>query len=371
MNSPLKILMTADAVGGVWQYSLDLAKGLSGSGVETVLAVMGPSPAPAQLKAASAVPGLTLLDTGLPLDWLAPHDAAVKSAGNGVAELAERHGVDIVQLNAPALAAQSSLPVPVIAVAHSCIATWWRAVKECPIDADYQWRADLHGEGLRRAHRTVAPTAAFAEATREVYGLEAAPIAFHNGRTSLALPKVAPHDFAFTAGRLWDQGKNAATLDRAAAGLPIPLYAAGAAEGPNGQRVQLEHVRALGPLGEREIARWLAARPIFVSAARYEPFGLAVLEAAAAGCPLVLSDIPTFRELWSGVARFVRAADDQAFANEIRDIAGNDLLRSKMGEAARQRAARYSVDAMAGKMLELYRELAGAPAAEKAARVAA
>ena len=56
----------------------------------------------------------------------------------------------------------------------------------------------------------------------------------------------------------------------------------------------------------------LPTRPIFVSVSRYEPFGLAVLEAAHAGCALVLSDIPTFRELWQGAASFVIAAGSAA-----------------------------------------------------------
>ena len=65
------------------------------------------------------------------------------------------------------------------------------------------------------------------------------------------------------------------------------------------------------------VARHLARQPIFVSTALYEPFGLAVLEAAQAGCALVLSDIPTFRELWDGAARFVPARDDGALACAI------------------------------------------------------
>jgi glycosyltransferase involved in cell wall biosynthesis len=369
VTAPLKILITADAVGGVWQYSLDLAKGLSGKGVETVLAVMGPSPAPAQLKAAAAVEGLRLLDTGLPLDWLAGDKAAISSAGASVARLAERHEVDIVQLNAPALAAEAEFSVPVVAVAHSCVATWWSAVKQTPLDADFRWRAELHGEGLRNAACTVAPSAAFAEATRRAYGLPASPVTVHNGRSPLPLAPVAPQDFAFTAGRLWDPGKNVGTLDRAAAGMTIPLYAAGPERGPNGDFITLEHVRGLGSLGEEELARRLAARPIFVSAAYYEPFGLAVLEAAAAGCPLVLSDIPTFRELWGDAARFVSAMDHQGFAEAVSRIAADGLLRSRMGEAAKARAARYTVDAMASKMLEIYRSLGAARVSPK--RVAA
>src|SRR3712207_8965985 len=88
-----------------------------------------------------------------------------------------------------------------------------------------------------------------------------------NGRTPLPLPRVAPHDFAFTAGRLWDKGKNLRTLDLAAAELPVPLYMAGPTQGPNGDLIAIEHARTLGNLGEKELARWLAAKPVFVSAA--------------------------------------------------------------------------------------------------------
>jgi glycosyltransferase involved in cell wall biosynthesis len=365
VSAALKILITADAVGGVWQYSLDLAKGLSAEGVETVLAVLGPSPASVQLNAASAVKGLTLVDTGLPLDWLAEDKNSIRAAGESIARLAERHGADIVQLNGPALAAEAAFPVPVVAVAHSCVATWWSAVKDKPLEPDFHWRAELHGEGLRNAACAVAPSAAFGEATRAAYGLPSSPVTVHNGRAPLPLPQVAPHDFAFTAGRLWDRGKNVATLDRAAADIPIPLYAAGPEQGPNGDAIVLEHARALGSLGEKELARWLAARPVFVSAALYEPFGLAVLEAAAAGCPLVLSDIPTFRELWGDTARFVPAMDHQGFARAVSEIAGDDFLRARMGEAAKARAARYTVEAMVSKMLEIYRSLSAAPARRK------
>jgi glycosyltransferase involved in cell wall biosynthesis len=308
---------------------------------------------------AASVKSLTLVDTGLPLDWLARTRTSVKSAGQAIAKLAEGHSVDIVQLNAPALAAETEFPVPVVAVNHSCLATWWRAVKREPIDAAYKWRSDLGTKGLHQADRVVTPTAAFSQATQEAHDLPTLPMTVHNGRTPLTLPRVALHDFAFTAGRLWDKGKNLATLDRAAADLPVPFYMAGPQQGPNGDSIGLEHARTLGNLSEKELARWLAAKPVFVSAAYYEPFGLAVLEAAAAGCPLVLSDIPTFRELWDGVATFVPAQDDQAFARVIGSIIGDDYLRAAMGEAAKERASRYTPEAMARGMLDIYEALAG------------
>ena len=42
--TPRCVLMTADAVGGVWTYALDLARGLSAQGVQVSLALLGPEP---------------------------------------------------------------------------------------------------------------------------------------------------------------------------------------------------------------------------------------------------------------------------------------------------------------------------------------
>jgi glycosyltransferase involved in cell wall biosynthesis len=187
----------------------------------------------------------------------------------------------------------------------------------------------------------------------------------------LTLPKLAQHDCAFTAGRLWDKGKNAATLDRATAKLSIPLYAAGPTIGPNGDSITLEHARGVGNLDEKQMGRWLASRPVFVSAALYEPFGLSVLEAAAAGCALVLSDNSTFQELWHGVAAFVDPMDADGFAETISLIVRDDFARAEMGRRAQQRAAQFTVEAMAGKMAAIYDKLAGAEAAQGRGRAVA
>ncbi len=360
----MKVLLTTDAVGGVWQYSTELARALAPLGVEPVLALLGPPPADEQRRQAS---GLTLIDTGLPLDWLAATPEDVAAAGQAISTLARQQRVDLVQLNSPALAAARRFDVPVIAVSHSCIATWWDAVLGGEPDRNFGWRAKLHGQGLHAADVVVAPTAAFGEMTRRAYGLPRLPMTVHNGRTPLALPEVAPHDYALAVGRLWDKGKNLATLDRAAAALHVPLYAAGGTSGPNGDSIVFEHVRALGSVSEEELGRWLAARPVFVSAARYEPFGLAVLEAAQAGCPLVLSDIATFRELWDGAATFVDPLDGAGFAAAIARIVGDDGARVELGGAARERARRYTPGATAGAMLDIYRGLLGCGGEARAA----
>jgi glycosyltransferase involved in cell wall biosynthesis len=357
MEDRLKILVTTDSVGGVWQYSLDLARGLCGLGIETVLAVMGPSPTEEQLASAGDVPGLVMVDTGLALDWLAEDAARLKKAALEIAALAGDTGADVIQLNTPALASLADFPAPVVAVQHSCVATWWEAVRGTELPDDFAWRTELVANGLAAADAVVAPTAAFAEMTRRRYGLARPPRTVHNGRTPLKLPEAAPHDFILTAGRLWDEAKNVATIDRAAGGLGVPAHAAGPVQGPNGVAVVFDNLHCLGNLGEGSLARWLAAKPVFVSAALYEPFGLAVLEAAAAGCPLILSDIPTFRELWNDVAIFVPARDEAGFAAAINRVVGDDFQRTLMGAAAKERAARYTPQTMASQMATIYRGL--------------
>jgi glycosyltransferase involved in cell wall biosynthesis len=175
------------------------------------------------------------------------------------------------------------------------------------------------------------------------------------------MKKRGPEDFVFTVGRLWDNGKNVRTLDEAAAQLDVPVEAVGPLEGPNGTSVAFDHLRTPGALGLAEIAERLAARPIFASSALYEPFGLSVLEAAQAGCALVLSDIPTLRELWSGAAVFVPADDATAFADAVRQLLDDRERRSDLGLAARVHALRYTPDAMAARMAHIYEDLVPRP----------
>ena len=360
----MRVVMTADAVGGVWQYALDAAHGLSRHGVETVLATLGPRPTADQRAAAQAAGIAELVETDLPLDWTADRAETVLAAGEAVARLAAERRPDIVHLNSPALAGAARFPAPVVAVCHSCVATWWAAMRAEPLPEDFVWRTDLVRRGYAAAAALTAPTEAFAAATARAYGLAQAPRVVRNGRRPPpATAPAEPETSVFTAGRLWDEAKNLASLDRAAARLAIPVEAAGPLEGPNGARIALAHVRTPGRLDDAAVARRLARRPIVVSVARYEPFGLAVLEAAQAACALILSDIPTFRELWDGAALFVAPDDDRAIAEAVLRLAGDPGLRARLGAAAEARSRSYSVEAMSAGLAALYRSLlAGTPA---------
>jgi glycosyltransferase involved in cell wall biosynthesis len=237
------------------------------------------------------------------------------------------------------------------------------------LPADFTWRTEMVARGYRAAAALAAPSAAFAAETASTYGLRRTPAVVHNGRPAPKLRRPErPVDFVFTAGRLWDEGKNLAVLDRAAGQLGLPVFAAGPLSGPNGAVIDFQNIQALGPVTEREIRKRLSGRPIFASTARYEPFGLAVLEAAQAGCALVLSDIATFRELWGGAAIFVAPDDDLALAHAISGLAAHPEERERLGRAAQRQSQRYTVEAMTAGVAALYEAaLQGTAALKEAA----
>lgn len=369
MLTGARVLMTVDAVGGIWTYALDLAGGLAGHGARVTLAVLGPAVDGARRGQAEAR-GLAVVDTGAVPEWLADGQAEVATAAAQVARLAREVGADLVHLNHPVLAGLAPLPCPAVGVAHSCVATWWAAVRGTPLPPDFAWRADLVGRGYRAVDALVAPSRSFAEATRRAYALPVSPRVVHNGRAAPA--RAAAGSLAralFSAGRLWDEGKGIAVLDAAAAQLPCPVDLAGPLRGPNGAAVVVRHAQALGSLDEAAMAERFATRPIYAAPAFYEPFGLAVVEAAQAGCALLLGDIPTFRELWDGAASFVPPGDAGALAAAARALLDDPARRADLGRAAAARAARYGLDAMVGGTAAVHetvlagRRVAEAPAA--------
>ncbi|HLH49126.1 MAG TPA: glycosyltransferase family 4 protein [Roseiarcus sp.] len=374
LNPPIRhLLMTTDTVGGVWTYALDLSRALARRSVSITLAVLGPRPSDAQRREGESVKGLKLVLTDAPLDWLSDEPDAARGASALLSALARDLSVDLVQLNGAPFAAEAEYPAPVVAAHHSCLATWWASAKHGPPPPEWRWRADLVRRHLEAADRVVAPSAAFAALTTAMYGLSRRIDVVHNGRSRSGLAPVDKAlDALFTAGRLWDEGKNVATLDRVAAAVDAPFFAAGPLAGPNGTKVDCRNLQTLGELSGDAVRAWLAKRPIFLSSAVYEPFGLTALEAAQAGCALVLADIPSFRELWDGAALFAPPRDHAAFGKAATALLDDRLLRRRMERAAHERARRYGLEAMGARMIALYEELvrAGAPAPDDRERAA-
>jgi glycogen(starch) synthase len=358
-----RLLMTADAVGGVWTYALDLAAALRDLGVEVHLATMGPRPDAGQRSQAAAC-GAELWESDFALEWAPDPWTEVAAAGEWLLEMAARLRPDAIHLNGYVHAALD-WPAPTVVVAHSCVLSWWQAVRGEPAPAEWGRYAGAVTAGLEAAGAVVAPSRAMADELRRWYGLERVTV-IPNGRDdSWVGGSDLSTSLVLGAGRVWDEAKNLAALERVAPVLswpvaiagPRPEPAAGPRPEPAVEPAADRGARYLGRLPFHVLSQWLMRAGIFVAPARYEPFGLGILEAAQAGTALVLGRIPSLVELWDGAAVFVDPDDDDALARAVEGLVGDGRRRMEMAAAARQRARGFDLPESAHRYLALYRNL--------------
>jgi len=348
------VLMTADTVGGVWTYALDLAKGLAQHGVRTTLATMGPAPSAGQREDACRIPGLQLHVSEYKLEWMHEPWVEVDAASDWLLGLAERVRPDVVHLNGYVHAALP-WPAPVVTVCHSDVLSWWQAVRgEDAPDADWGEYGRRVREGLCASSMVVAPTAAaMADAERNYGPFDSARV-IHNGRSNVDLYPAKKRSIVLTVGRFWDEAKNLRVLQSVAPNVKWPVYVAG---DPGGERPRTPNLNLLGRVCPSTVGAWFSRAAIYAHPAKYEPFGLAPLEAALSGCALVLSDLPSLRELWGDAAVFVDADDHAGFIAEINRLADNEAARQELSERAMERARQYDVRSMACSYLFAYQDL--------------
>jgi glycosyltransferase involved in cell wall biosynthesis len=355
MNKPKRILMTLDAVGGVWRYSVDLARCLEAEGIECVLVGCGPEPSEAQQRECRDLGNVALTWTQQPLDWMAANESELNEVADTLLAIGRQWDVELLHLNLPSQAANIADELPVVVTLHSCIVTWWAAVRRDVLPSAWQWQRTLTRRGVTRADAVMVPTKSHGHALAQSYGTVANLHVVANA-TDMVFGQNAEEPIVFAAGRWWDEGKNVRTLDAAAALSPWPLIMAGALSGPNGESTSLHHAKSLGELPAESARAWMSRAAVFASAAVYEPFGLAVLEAAARGAALVLSDIPTFHELWDGAALFVAPDDAQGFAAAINRLVDYPNLRRRLVEYARHRASAFTSRQQVDRIQQVYAE---------------
>ena len=114
----------------------------------------------------------------------------------------------------------------------------------------------------------------------------------------------------------------------------------------------------LGRLGDPELLAELAKAEVVVAPSRSgESFGVVLLEAMAAGVPVLASDLPGHREAAEGAARFFRAGDPNALAQSLTALLGDAKGRDELVRAGQARAARGSFTAQAVTYRARYHEL--------------
>jgi glycosyltransferase involved in cell wall biosynthesis len=271
---------------------------------------------------------------------------------------------DVVHLNGYAHA-HLRWSAPVVVAAHSCVCTWWRAVKNEPApDRLTRYRNEV-AAGLAAATRVVAPTAAMLAGLEQEYGLPSRAEVIPNGcgdHDEGAVRVADKEHLILSAGRAWDEAKNIAALTAVAPQLAWPVFVAGACQAPVGVgadiRPERHAVTFLGKLSAKDMAGWYRRAAIYALPARYEPFGLSVLEAARAGCALVLGDIVSLRENWEGAAVFVAPGDRPALATALQRLIEAPEVRADLARRAVDRAATLTLERTAERYLHLYESLA-------------
>ena len=348
----MRVLMTADTVGGVWTYALELADALAERDVEVVLATMGAPLSAGQRAELRRSRVARAYAEDVKLEWMDDPWADLELAGRWLLRIRDEVRPDVIHLNGYS---HATLPweAPVLVAGHSCVLSWFAAVKRAPAPPRWRRYAAAVAAGLEAADLVVAPTRAMLRELELRYGFTTERETIPNGRRAPTHPAVK-EPLVFSAGRLWDEAKNLAALDRVAPLLPWPVVVAGGLE--PGRRPL--NVRALGHVDRTDTDAWLARASIFALPARYEPFGLAALEAALAGAALVLGDIRSLREVWADTALYVDPDDDDALAAALTLLIEEPALRADLAGRARERARTYTPERMASAYADVYERLA-------------
>ena len=348
-----RVLMTTDTLGGVWSYSVELASALEKRGFEVALAAMGRALDSGQREDIRRLKNVELFESRYKLEWMNDPWAEVELAGEWLLSIAQFISPDVVHLNGY-VHGVLDWNLPLVVVAHSCVYSWFNAVKGCdPPDDPWARYKGLVSQGVKGADYVVSPSACMLNALSENYGVSFRGRVIHNGRSSQFFFPRVKDAFIMSAGRLWDEGKNLGALSSIAHRLSWQVVVAG--EGVESLSRSCMHW--LGRCDSRQLGEWMGCASIYVLPARYEPFGLSVLEAALCECALVLGDIASLREIWGECALYVDPGNEEQLQDTLEMLIHKPWIRREYGEIARRRAFQYTSAAMGDSYRELYLDL--------------
>jgi glycosyltransferase involved in cell wall biosynthesis len=177
-----------------------------------------------------------------------------------------------------------------------------------------------------------------------------------------------PQDFVLTVGH-FEVRKNYLRLVEAMArlrdrGLSFPLVIIGNDSGFRHKVAAQIHstgldrsVKLLSGLDDLEVKCLFKLCSLFVFPSVYEGFGIPVLESMAAGRPMVLSDIPPFREITEDRGVYFPHDNVELMANAIEKVLSSNSERERLVAYGRQRVQSFTFHNLAAQVENLYRTL--------------
>jgi glycosyltransferase involved in cell wall biosynthesis len=368
----MHVLMTADTVGGVWNYAQELVTGLVLRGVRVTLVSVGEMPNAEQTQWMEGLPNLDFRATAFPLEWMHDVEHDLEASEQFLQGLIRDVRPDLLHFNQYYYGAIAN-NLPRLVVAHSDVVSWWLAVHGHPPPATkwLDWYRAMLTRGLEQAHCVVAPSRWMLDSLIALHGRPTYSAVIHNGRNPNGFnPHVSKENRVLTVGRVWDSGKQVTLLCRE--NPPVETVIAGSEQHPDAT------LRSDGPLGtgtlpnvcfkglqsEGQLRHLYGRSAIYAATSRYEPFGLAPVEAAFSRCAIVANDIASFRELWADDAIYFERNHAPSLMNAIRRLAADASMRVEYGNRAYRRALlRYNSRRMTEEYVAVYSALLGARSA--------
>jgi glycogen synthase len=356
----MRILITTDTIGGVWTFTRELTTGLLEAGCEIVLVSFGPLPNSQQQQWTCDMQRrwrshFHLVANNAPLEWMQTNETAYTKYARSLLQLIEEFKIDVLHCNQFCFGA---LPIdlPKVITAHSDVLSWARSCRADKLEDSHWLRRyrSLVGNGLAGAQVVVAPTRWILEALSKSFDLPEDCRVIANGRSIRAASQKFRKLQAITAGRLWDEAKNVGLL--AEVSSPIPLLVAGenSCDGASAPS-SLGAVRMIGPLAEDDLFTIFRESEIYICTSRYEPFGLAPLEAALCGCAVLANDIPSLREVWQDGALYFN--DATSLSKLLCKLHGDTKLLATAKARSSVQAQTYSREKMTSSYLTLFRQV--------------
>jgi glycogen synthase len=365
------VLVTADTMSGSWTYTRELVTGLVTRGARVTLVSFGEIPLPDQTVWMDLLHGLEYRPTAFRLEWMddAPQD--LRESSQFLVDLVREVQPDLLHLHQ---FCHGDLPVdvPRVVMAHGDLISWAHAVQGCsPRPTRWlKWYRDMIVRGIAAADAVVAPSAWMLDTIRATYTRPRREVVIYPGRNPIFFnPYVSKDDSVLSVGRLVDAGKQVFLLTQHT--HPFSICIVGAEQTVPQPRIPIRAdvkvatdqncVAIRGPQTEAQLRALYSRAAVYAATARYEPLGIAPLEAAFSRCAIVANDIPSFREVWGDAALYFRTNDASSLAETLRQLDSDRPLRHVYAERAYTRAReRFTTKRMIDDYLELYRSLVSA-----------
>jgi glycosyltransferase involved in cell wall biosynthesis len=362
------VLITADTISGAWTYTRELVTGLVTRGVRVTLVTFGDIPLPDQTVWMDLLHGLEYRPTAFRLEWMdeAQHD--LPESSRFLASLIEEVQPDVLHLHQ---FCHGDLPVdiPRVVMAHGDVVSWTQAVQGCSprLTPWLKWYRETIVRGISAADAVVAPSAWMLDTIRANYIRPRREAVIYPGRNPIFFnPYVSKDDSVLSVGRLLDAGKQVFLLTQHT--QPFPVCIVGAEQTVPLPAVPIRAdvkvstdqscVAIRGPQTEAQLRALYSRAAVYAATARYEPLGMAALDAAFSRCAIVANDIPAFREVWGDAALYFRTNDASSLADILRQLDSDRPLRHAYSDRAYTRAReRFTTARMIDDYLNLYRTL--------------